>query len=561
VTIKDSFQYLNVKNHNDIIEVINNKPTPPNVTITPIEPKTIDDLVVIANNSTDIEISSKKIKYWYRWFKNESYLPTWENNTFIPNTATSKGETWRCVVYPFDSDDVGLPSEAEVMIQNSVPELAAPFSYLEMNEDIPMILEDKLLEIFIDPDYDQLTFTAGGQNHIEVEIIQNNGTIILTPERNWYGTEIITFFANDTSPTEAEQTVSIIVNPTNDLPRIVQIGDHLITAGDLDIGFVVDQEDWLNLTIEVEDIDGDADRGMIQYFINKTEQSNLYLLTNESKLIFHPGNSDVGRHYLNISITDNNGTALEHVSQPIWVNVENINDPPTVKIVAPESNIEFLETDDITFVCEADDPDLLIPTAGEKFIYQWYTNKTDTEPLGSGEQITVTNYTLPPGYYTIIVRVMDTGGKKAYDSIKIVIQEVPKTQEKKEGDSYIWIIVLIVIIIILILLFLILFKKKRSKPEPISELKEDEPILKPEDAYKIKVSMAALAQATEATQGGQLTQSSLYQSQAMQPLQAIDSASMTTGATQEVLPSGEDSLTFSQPTPQLPPVGSEDAEI
>jgi hypothetical protein len=304
VSVNDSFQYLNITTHLDLIEVINNKPTQPDVYIYPVSPKTIDVLTVLAENSTDIDYGGEQLErpdYWYRWYKNGSHLSNFDNKTNIPHTETQKDDSWRCMVYPADDYDVGIPGEAEVIILNSPPEIAESFTSYQMYEDNVEVLGNKLVSMFNDPDNDILIFSASGQDYIKVEIIQDNGTVKLSPEPNWFGTEYITFYANDSSPIEAEQTVEVTVHPTNDLPKIVQIGNQIVSEDSSGLGFVVEQNDELHLRIVVEDIDGDVERGMIQYIFNKTESNTFYFQNSEYKLIFQPNSPITTRHHQYLS--------------------------------------------------------------------------------------------------------------------------------------------------------------------------------------------------------------------------------------------------------------------
>ncbi|MHA2254378.1 MAG: LamG domain-containing protein, partial [Candidatus Kariarchaeaceae archaeon] len=240
------------------IIIINNKPFKPEVSITPSYPVTSDNINSIVSNILDIETSSINLKKWYRWYKNNEYQPTFDNETSIPNSATVKDEEWKCRVYLFDGDDLGPPGEAEVTVQNSPPTLKEDFDNLIMQEDNPIILQNKLSMIFDDLDNDTLVFKAEGQVNIDIQIIQSNGTLILTPMENWFGTEFITLYANDTFSSAAEEQLQIVVEPTNDLPRIVQVGTQIVSGIDEELQFVVKQDNWLNLSIIVEDIDGDV---------------------------------------------------------------------------------------------------------------------------------------------------------------------------------------------------------------------------------------------------------------------------------------------------------------
>lgn len=443
------------------IEVINNKPTQPKVQITPNYPKTTDELNVLVSDVYDIETPVNQIEYRYKWFKNEIPMPEFNNLAKIPASYTKKNETWTCEVYPFDGEDLGLTGKDEATIENSPPVLVEPFKRFEIFEDTPMILEQKLMDMFYDPDIDTLAFNATGQNYIEVKINQVTGTILFTPSENWYGTEYITFYANDSFSIAAEETVKIVVKPTNDLPRIIMIGDIYTGKGYPELEFTVNQDEWLNLTIIVEDFDGEVERDQIEYFMNKT-YNNLRL--NDNKLIFHPKNDDVGWHFINIYITDNNETPLQYVSQQLKIYVKNVNDPPNVKIIEPIHGSEFFDTDKVSFKCIAEDIDLLIWNSDENLSFKWIATKTNSSELGTISELY--NITLLPGFYNITIEVEDATGEIAQDFVHIMVKEIPKVKSRHEQSTkpnYLCFIVLLFVIIIIIgTLFFILKKRRRT---------------------------------------------------------------------------------------------------
>jgi hypothetical protein len=160
ITVNDSFRYFYITTYSGIIKVLNNKPTAPDVIISPVEPRTGNDLTVTAENGTDIETSIGQLKYWYRWFKNDTHIPEFDNKTLIESSNTEKDDSWRCVVYSFDSEDIGIPGENEVVIVNTPPEILDPFTDFEMFEDSEVSLEEKLLTMFIDPDADVLIYSS-----------------------------------------------------------------------------------------------------------------------------------------------------------------------------------------------------------------------------------------------------------------------------------------------------------------------------------------------------------------------------------------------------------------
>ena len=485
------------------IKVLNNLPTQPEVTISPDEPRTMDDLIVIAENSFDIETYWKRIKYWYRWYRDDFYVPSFENMTLIPYTETTKGQTWRCVAYPFDGDDLGPFGEASVTILNTPPELDEPFDEFVMDEDSIEILENKLTQIFTDADADELIFSVTGQNKINVTISPDTGTIKLIPEENWFGTEFITFYANDTESVAAQETVRLIVSPTNDLPEIVKVGDKNTSQGYPELTFEVDEDDWLYLDIDVEDIDGDVERNMIKYLINISNPDYIGLV--ENTLIFNPHNEHVGWHYVNISITDGNETPWEFISQHIKIHVRNTNDPPTVEIIEPMDAQEFLETDWLNFNCIAGDVDLLIPNSKEKLIIRWYVNGTQ---LGIGPELI--NQTLAPGIYNITVEVIDEANTTAYDSIHIIIKDVLEDKPRSRTTVtavWFWLLLLMIIIIIIGTVLFILHTKKKKRFEALGVPRES--VLHPVEAY---LPESRLTPASTIAHGAQLAQPTIMQS-------------------------------------------------
>ncbi|WP_455391921.1 LamG domain-containing protein [[Eubacterium] cellulosolvens] len=543
VSCNDSFQYFAHHLELDYIEVVNNKPTQPDVMIVPDEPKTYKDLNGIAWNSTDIETQDTSIKYWYYWYKNNTYTPEFDNLTTIPSSATAKGDIWRCVAYPFDGWDVGNPGYAEVTILNTPPELVEEFDYQMMVEDSSAVFENKLNSIFSDKDNDKLIFSAEGHKNITINIFQDNGTIEIIPKENWFGMEYITFYAKDTSSEQAQNILAVQVVPTNDLPKIVSVGNQLTSQGYPELEFIVNQNKWLNLTISVLDIDGDVKSGMIRYLLNITTKDNLFIDNN--LLIFHPTNEDVGWNYIDIKVTDNNETPVINISQPIRILVLNVNDPPTVEIIGPEEGSEFSENEKFTLISTSDDPDFKILDYSEKHEFRWFTNITEIGDLGYGQQLI--NITLKHGHYTIYVEVTDLGNAKAYDSIEITIKEAPSaggSESELLSNILIWIglIIAIIIVILIIILFFIFSKKKKERLTalgiPEQEILEPDAVYQPGKQLPRVSSQAPLVMTQGAPQvtGGGTVQRTLQASAAqfsLEPTPQLPSGQRTETMVQE----------------------------
>jgi hypothetical protein len=284
-------------------------------------------------------------------------------------------------------------------------------------------------------------------------------------------------YANDLFSDSEKQTFKIIVKPTNDLPIIKQIGDQVIYQTDQQLIFVTNQGDNLKLKILVDDVDGDVINGRISYNLNITDKENLYLQNNE--LIFEPKNDDVGFNYFTISITDNNDTYIDYISQCITIWVKNINDQPTVKIDSPLNDQEFYINEHFSLICTAEDIDFLIPESQEKLNYRWFANKTELGDLGNERTLRNISFS-QPGIYIITIEVTDVTGAKNFSSINIKINDfnIPNNGSESndtngrdnisepDKSEMNWLIlstaILIIIIIILVSLFL-LFKYKKIK--------------------------------------------------------------------------------------------------
>jgi hypothetical protein len=80
---------------------VNQPPTQPDVTISPLKPFDSDDLTALwPIPSTDFEM--EPITYYIEWYKNGVLQPAWSNDVVLPNSATSPTENWVVKVTPYD---------------------------------------------------------------------------------------------------------------------------------------------------------------------------------------------------------------------------------------------------------------------------------------------------------------------------------------------------------------------------------------------------------------------------------------------------------------------------
>ncbi|MCK5559182.1 MAG: hypothetical protein KAJ51_01255 [Thermoplasmata archaeon] len=457
VSCNDTFQEFDNRIFYDVITVLNNLPTQPDVMITPAMPKTMDDLIIVVTNVTDIE--DETITYYCEWYK-DSELQLGLKTELVPSSNTAQNEVWKCIVTPNDGNENGTAGEAEAIIQNTPPEINNSLLSVTFYEDT-IDYSLNLSYTFKDSDYDELEFEFYGNDKLDVNIFEN-GTVELIPEPDWFGSETLTIFAND-SLAEVSDTVLVKVLPTNDEPVLIEIvGPKNIYLPSKLIEIRTDEDEWLNLTVNAYDIDGDT----LTYSTNRTDNigtddlNNLFI---EGNIISYlPTNDDVGFLTINVTVSDNNGSKIY---QNLELEIRNTNDPPAVKIKYPSEGSQFKTTDFINFTCEWSDIDFNVPEPTERLEFTWFTNHTKSR-IGQGESLI--NITLEAGYHQITLEVKDDDGLNASDSINITIKSPPPPQDtgkvKTETEDLWWVILIIVIIIVMILIigFIVIKRKKQA---------------------------------------------------------------------------------------------------
>jgi hypothetical protein len=104
----------------------NTPPSAPSVTIDPEIAYSNDSLTcIISVDSVDIENDS--IVYYYEWFRNGS--TTGFTGANLSSIHTKTGDTWKCVVTPYDGEDYGPSGNASIVIQDDgipIPENTLP---------------------------------------------------------------------------------------------------------------------------------------------------------------------------------------------------------------------------------------------------------------------------------------------------------------------------------------------------------------------------------------------------------------------------------------------------
>jgi uncharacterized membrane protein len=450
------------------IEVMNNKPSKPEIAITPSKPRTNNDLQVSVSQVTDVETAATELQYWLRWYRNNNFMPEFDNQSWVPSSYTTKGETWQCEIQLYDGEELGPVSKAIVIIQNAPPAVISQLGTITMTEDSVDSTTVDLSKIFYDYDGDKLRYTCAGQFNIGVNIDQETGAVTLTPKSDWFGTEELEFTANDTKASSSESVV-VEVESENDAPVLIKAGVVEVKPTDDSLEFSVHEGTWINLSLIASDIDGDP----ITYSTNRTDFmgvddiANMELVGSEFR--FNPVNDDVGFISVDLSLADIKG-GTSHYN--IIIEVLNVNNPPSVEITYPLDNMQFSADQKIEFKCTYSDQDLLIAESSEVLEFTWSSNLY-FDDLESGEFLAnLSGMKLKPGIHEIKVFVRDSSGLVGEDTITIVVEE---EQSSVSGvyaglSGTMWIVVIIIVAIIIALIAVLLSARKKRKLDEEKEV-------------------------------------------------------------------------------------------
>ena len=100
--------------------VFNALPAAPTVSLQPVDPTTVDDLVAVVRAGGDPD--GDVVSFAYAWYQDE--VRSWASTTdSFPASATQRGRSYRVEVTPWDGWAAGAAGEAEVTVLNSVPSI------------------------------------------------------------------------------------------------------------------------------------------------------------------------------------------------------------------------------------------------------------------------------------------------------------------------------------------------------------------------------------------------------------------------------------------------------
>jgi len=148
-----------------IVHNVNRSPEASNLTISPSNPTTTDDLIanyIYYDPDGDSENGTE-----IRWYKDGELQPHLNDILTVPANETAKGETWYFSVKPKDGTDFGqLQTSPNVVIQNDPPQI----TYIAITPD-PAYTNDTLTVYLttFDADEDNITIAYQWQKYNETE--------------------------------------------------------------------------------------------------------------------------------------------------------------------------------------------------------------------------------------------------------------------------------------------------------------------------------------------------------------------------------------------------------
>ncbi|MGQ9609414.1 MAG: cohesin domain-containing protein [bacterium] len=247
--------------HTNANITINGIPSIDNLAISPSSPLTMDDLIgsYTYNDPDNDPETSREI----RWYKNNTLQSTYDNQLTIPNSATTKGDTWYFTVRVSDGKIFSeIKTSPSVTIGNTAPSVTS----LSISPSSPSV-NTNLTGSY---SYSDLDMDPEGTSEIKWyknDILQseyNSLKVIpssaLSKGDTWYFT-VIPHDGFDYGEMKTSPSVTIINNPPNVSNLLINPSSALTT-------------DDLTASYTYSDADNDSDKSEITWFKNNVPQIN-----------------------------------------------------------------------------------------------------------------------------------------------------------------------------------------------------------------------------------------------------------------------------------------------
>ena len=243
--------------------------------------------------------------------------------------------------------------EVNVMVRsvNDAPTVVGSLEKMVFDEDIIYESSRSLKEVFRDVDGDPLDYSAE-YDPAQVSIIFNNdGTVAVTPARDFFGKVPVVFVATDTGGLEASLRTNITIENVNDKPVILSYEPTSTKGVNLNEG------ETETFTVGARDNDNDV----LEYTWNLDgrEQDS-----DTAEYDYVADYKAAGTHRLTVVVSD--GPTLVELT---WtIKVTDVNRKPVLTIDQPQNGVSFSSGAQVRLTAMATDLD------NDKLIYKWTDN-------------------------------------------------------------------------------------------------------------------------------------------------------------------------------------------
>ncbi len=365
------------------------------------------DLSVLAWDPTEGEPTE------YKWTENDVVLDGVTDNTtsiVIPLTVSpghkyERGQTLMVIVETMDGM-LWNSTYWRIKLTDPKPVIYdAPDPFMiEINEDEPTDIDFGTKDNptwFKDPEDQGFTVTGDDTTFIDVTVGPDNVLTFENIQPDWNGWDNVTLHVEDVSSMKsmANFTLAVHVLPVNDAPSWKEVR-------------LPDGEQGSYYSYNLTATDKDNDFGQLTF----ADDADFFDISASGEIAFRPTNDHVGDNAFTVTVTDPDGLFDE---MDLVLFVVNVNDPPTIKYIPPQTAYEDEEfTLDISDFVE--DPDLLLPPEyRDRMNYRDDTTKLDTN-VETG-LITWTPENDDVGELFFTVTVTDSKGRSDQEEVKITI--------------------------------------------------------------------------------------------------------------------------------------------
>jgi len=293
---------------------------------------------------------------------------------------------------------------------NHGPILTSSVGYVSIQEDTPTVLFN-LNVVFEDPDGDQMFFDVNGSKNLTVKI-NSDGGLLVTPAKDWAGTETVKIAATDIYGSRTEVGVHVTVWNNNDNPRINKQIANITLQEDRVVELVIKEAFW----------DPDTPYGDSPYYWWKGNYPIPVTLDNATMTMsFGPIHGFIGVRDITLYVRDLKGaTAYMKFS----VRVNHTNHQPVLKgstildlwMLEDTLNSSFLARDffsdeDTTYTMDA-------------LSYSGVSSAHLNCSIGAESRIEVRPAADWSGKETVYVVATDTGGLNATLEVRVEVDPV-----------------------------------------------------------------------------------------------------------------------------------------